>query len=691
MVKRVRKSKETGEAFKKLLDEKQFTQYKLEQVTGLNKGLISKIVNGYTAQPQLETLEKIAIALEIQLSELTEIFNQSNTKASDEFAESQTQPQVINELIDYNFIGRETDITHLDKLVKQGKNIIGIYGKGGVGKTTLAKRFIKKLGLPVWEIELPIQPENITPVEAKVKKWLNSDETDFMLMLEDLKSQLKTEPRLIFIDNLETALDGQGKFIASHHRYLELLRTLSDSDVNSITLITSREPLKESKVTVEPLAISGLDEDSWKIFFNHHNIAVDSSSISEMHTAYGGNPTAMRILCGAIKDNPCHGDLESYWKENKGDLLIERDLEDLVASQFNRLEKTDIKAYKLLCRLGCYRYNKIPKQGVICLLWDESNINIRDRCRKKLIDLYLLEVYKDEHYLLEVIAQEAKRRLKELNGDWEKSHREAGIFWSKFVSEFQNSQDFVPKIIVTQAKNNQEQTYINIENAEKSVNNNLTQLEKIVLEIIYHSMEFYHVNSFEELASNPKVADNLFFQCASKMVFEYIEGYKILGVTLYQLGLYTHILALIDKIIYNEKESKKEYEYSQRSFKVSQYFFETALLIANKVNSHKVNDIIACQAGLITISELEIEVNDDCLIIRPAQKLGIGWEKDFAKMAQQHHEVEIEVNDDRLIIRPAQKLRLGWDEAFAKMAEQHDDVLLDNVNTTKWDNYQWEW
>jgi antitoxin MazE len=54
-------------------------------------------------------------------------------------------------------------------------------------------------------------------------------------------------------------------------------------------------------------------------------------------------------------------------------------------------------------------------------------------------------------------------------------------------------------------------------------------------------------------------------------------------------------------------------------------------------------------------------------------------------------EVEIEVNGDRLIIRPAQKLRLGWDEAFAKMAEQHDDVLLDNVNTTQWDNYQWEW
>jgi antitoxin MazE len=66
--------------------------------------------------------------------------------------------------------------------------------------------------------------------------------------------------------------------------------------------------------------------------------------------------------------------------------------------------------------------------------------------------------------------------------------------------------------------------------------------------------------------------------------------------------------------------------------------------------------------------------------------------------------VEIEVQGDRIVIRAAQKPRAGWfvisgalkpradwEEAFAKMAEQHDDVLLDDVTTTEWKEFEWEW
>ncbi|BAZ16961.1 transcriptional regulator/antitoxin, MazE [Calothrix sp. NIES-4071] len=54
-------------------------------------------------------------------------------------------------------------------------------------------------------------------------------------------------------------------------------------------------------------------------------------------------------------------------------------------------------------------------------------------------------------------------------------------------------------------------------------------------------------------------------------------------------------------------------------------------------------------------------------------------------------EVEIEVRKDHLILRPASCVRAGWNEAFAKMAELKDDVLLDNVDTTNWDQLEWEW
>lgn len=54
-------------------------------------------------------------------------------------------------------------------------------------------------------------------------------------------------------------------------------------------------------------------------------------------------------------------------------------------------------------------------------------------------------------------------------------------------------------------------------------------------------------------------------------------------------------------------------------------------------------------------------------------------------------EVEIELQGGNLILRPASQLRIGWDEAFSTMAEEEDDVLLDDVNTTNWDDLEWEW
>jgi antitoxin MazE len=78
-------------------------------------------------------------------------------------------------------------------------------------------------------------------------------------------------------------------------------------------------------------------------------------------------------------------------------------------------------------------------------------------------------------------------------------------------------------------------------------------------------------------------------------------------------------------------------------------------------------------------------------IVKIGNSQGIRIPKLLLEQSGLHAEVEIEVQGDHLTIRTATRLRTGWDEAFASMAEQNDDILLDEINTTNWDQVEWEW
>ncbi|WP_416666256.1 AbrB/MazE/SpoVT family DNA-binding domain-containing protein [Egbenema bharatensis] len=78
-------------------------------------------------------------------------------------------------------------------------------------------------------------------------------------------------------------------------------------------------------------------------------------------------------------------------------------------------------------------------------------------------------------------------------------------------------------------------------------------------------------------------------------------------------------------------------------------------------------------------------------IVKIGNSQGVRIPKLLLEQSGIHTEVEIEVQGDHLTIRTAPRSRAGWDEAFAAMAKQHDDVLLDEGDTTDWDQVEWEW
>ncbi|MBD2508942.1 tetratricopeptide repeat protein [Nostoc muscorum FACHB-395] len=374
--------------------------------------------------------------------------NQQSQKASQipNLATNGTKPQDL----DSNFVGRDRQIAELHTLFSRGEKVILIQGEGGVGKTRLARKYFKSQKFNfVLELWMATEIQNLTPVESVVEEWLRryfNEEPggDFGISLERLRRKLREQTSKIgvFIDNLETALDKNGKFLEYRRPYVELLRVLADSDVHSVTLVTSRERLRESSLEVYLYPLEGLDDEAWREFFSSCHINCDCTILSEMCSAYGGNAKAMQILRGAILTD-FSGDIHSYWQENSTDLLIERELKDLVASQFTRLQQIDLEAYRLLCRLGCYRYQDIPSlpiEGVLCLLWDVP-AQKRRGVIKALQDLSLIEAKKGQYWLHPVIRDEAISRLRLISEEWELVNRKAAECWTQRVVSITNIND----------------------------------------------------------------------------------------------------------------------------------------------------------------------------------------------------------------------------------------------------------
>jgi antitoxin MazE len=80
-------------------------------------------------------------------------------------------------------------------------------------------------------------------------------------------------------------------------------------------------------------------------------------------------------------------------------------------------------------------------------------------------------------------------------------------------------------------------------------------------------------------------------------------------------------------------------------------------------------------------------------LIRIGNSQGVRIPKPLLEQTKLRDEVEIEVQDDCLVIRARGNPRAGWDEAFAAMARQGDDALLDSTELvpTRWDEEEWEW
>lgn len=79
-------------------------------------------------------------------------------------------------------------------------------------------------------------------------------------------------------------------------------------------------------------------------------------------------------------------------------------------------------------------------------------------------------------------------------------------------------------------------------------------------------------------------------------------------------------------------------------------------------------------------------------IIKMGNSVGVRIPKPILEQLALGEEVELSVQGDQLVIRPAKRPRQGWDEQFRRMARRGDDRLLDaeTAHLIEWDEDDWQ-
>ena len=79
-------------------------------------------------------------------------------------------------------------------------------------------------------------------------------------------------------------------------------------------------------------------------------------------------------------------------------------------------------------------------------------------------------------------------------------------------------------------------------------------------------------------------------------------------------------------------------------------------------------------------------------LIKIGNSQGLRIPKIILEQLNLSEEVELEVQENQLVIRPLTLPRSHWEEQFQAMAAYGDDQMLDEIQPlTTWDEEEWEW
>ncbi|MEO0808409.1 MAG: WD40 repeat domain-containing protein, partial [Cyanobacteria bacterium J06643_4] len=251
------------------------------------------------------------------------------------------------------FLGRHRDLDTLQSWVVRDRcRMIGIFGIGGIGKTTLSVKLAQQLqnryDFVIWR-SLCNAPLPQTLLTGLLKRLSHYQETQQSLpdaaetLISALIPYLQNNRCLLVLDNAETILQSGkycGQFRAGYEAYGTLFERIGNLSHQSCLLLTSREipsifsTLSGVSLPVRSYCLPGLTtQEGQQLLQKKETFSGSAQQWETLVQLYRGNPLALQIAGATIVD-VFNGNLTDFLAQK---IIVFDDIIALLKEQFERL------------------------------------------------------------------------------------------------------------------------------------------------------------------------------------------------------------------------------------------------------------------------------------------------------------------------------------------------------------------